>query len=202
MVGEHGAEDPSRWATVSSIAAKIGCSAHTLHEYVKKAEVDNSKREVLAGDVTERMKALERENRELRQANEILCKASANFARAELVLWNPWLLTQSGAFARTPLTKTDTRPPVQAMISFIDEHRAVLGGEPICRLLPIARSIYYEFIAKRTDMDRLSARARRDIAMRVEICRVFNENFQVYGARKVWRQLQRKGYDIARCGVR
>ncbi|SCY90965.1 Transposase InsO and inactivated derivatives [Rhizobium sp. NFACC06-2] len=87
------------------------------------------------------------------------------------------------------------------MISLIDEHRSVLGVEPICRLLPIASSTYYEVIAKRTDVDRLSARARRDMAMKVEIRRVFNENFQVYGVRKVWRQLQREGYDIARCTV-
>lgn len=87
------------------------------------------------------------------------------------------------------------------MTSFIDEHRSVLGVEPICRLLPIAPSTYYEVIAKRTDVDRLSARARRDIAMKGEIRRVFNENFQVYGVRKVWRQLQREGYGIARCTV-
>jgi transposase InsO family protein len=87
------------------------------------------------------------------------------------------------------------------MISFIDEHRSRLGVEPICRLLPIAPSTYYEVIAKRTDVDRLSARERNDIAMKVEIRRVFNENFQVYGVRKVWRQLQREGFDVARCTV-
>ena len=87
------------------------------------------------------------------------------------------------------------------MISFIEEHRSVLWVEPICRLLLIAPSTYYEVIAKRTDVDRLSARAQRDIAMKVEIRRVFNENFQVYGVRKVWRQLLREGYDIARCTV-
>jgi transposase InsO family protein len=87
------------------------------------------------------------------------------------------------------------------MISFIDEHRSVLGVEPICRLLPIAPSTYYEVIAKRTDVDRLSARTRRDMAMKVEIRRVFNANFQVYGVRKVWRQLQREGFDVARCTV-
>ncbi len=87
------------------------------------------------------------------------------------------------------------------MISFIDEHRPVLGVEPICRLLPIAPSTYYEVVAKRTDVGRLSARVRRDMAMKVEIRRVFNENFQVYGVRKVWRQLQREGFDIARCTV-
>ncbi|MFS8115292.1 IS3-like element ISRtr2 family transposase [Rhizobium jaguaris] len=177
MVLDHEAEHPSRWAAVSSIAAKIGCSAHTLHEWVKKADVDSGKRAGLPSDVAEKMKALERENRELRQANEILRKASAYFC-------------PGGA-----------RPPTEAMISFIDEHRSKFGVEPMCRLLPIAPSTYYDAIAKRTDVDRLSARARRDTAMKVEIRRVFNENFQVYGVRKVWRQLQREGFDIARCTV-
>ncbi|MBX4899533.1 MULTISPECIES: IS3 family transposase [Rhizobium] len=177
MVLDHEAEHPSRWAAVSSIAAKIGCSPATLHEWVKKTEVDSGKRTGLPSDVAEKMKAFERENRELRQANEIQRKASAYFC-------------PGGA-----------RPPIQAMISFIDEHRGVFGVEPICRLLPIAPSTYYEVVAKRTDVGRLSARARRDIAMKIEIRRVFNENFQVYGVRKVWRQLQREGFDIARCTV-
>lgn len=84
MVLDHEAEHPSRWAAVSSIAAKIGCSPATLHEWVKKTEVDTGKRAGLPSDVVEKMKALERENRELRQANEILRKASAYFAQAEL----------------------------------------------------------------------------------------------------------------------
>ena len=87
------------------------------------------------------------------------------------------------------------------MISFIDEHRGVFGVEPICRLLPIAPSTYYENVARRLDVDRLSVRARSDIGLKIEIRRVFNENFQVYGVRKVWRQLQREGFDIARCTV-
>ena len=84
MVLDHEAEHPSRWAAVSSIAAKIGCSPATLHEWVKKTAVDSGKRAGLPSDVAEKMKALERENRELRQANEILRKASAYFAMAEL----------------------------------------------------------------------------------------------------------------------
>jgi len=87
------------------------------------------------------------------------------------------------------------------MISFIDEHRSVFGVEPICRLLPIAPSTYYENVARRLDVDRLSVRARSDIGLKIEIRRVFNENFQAYGVRKVWRQLQREGFDIARCTV-
>jgi transposase len=78
--GQHG----SRWQAITSIAAKIGCSANTLNDWVKRAEVDSGKRVGIPSDMAERMKALERENRELRQANEILRKASAYFAMAEL----------------------------------------------------------------------------------------------------------------------
>jgi len=84
MVLEHESEHASRWAAVCSIAAKIGCTAQTLHEWVKKAEVDSGRRAGVPTEVVERLKALERENRELRQANEILRKASAYFAQAEL----------------------------------------------------------------------------------------------------------------------
>ena len=84
MVLDHEGEHSSRWAAVSSIAAKIGCTAQTLNEWVKKAEVDSGMRAGVPTDVAERLKALERENRDLRQANEILRKASAYFAQAEL----------------------------------------------------------------------------------------------------------------------
>ena len=78
--GQHG----SRWQAIVSVAAKIGCSANTLNEWVKRAEVDGGKRAGVTTEMAERLKALERENRELRQANEILRKASAYFAQAEL----------------------------------------------------------------------------------------------------------------------
>ena len=78
--GQHG----SRWQTIMSIAVKIGCAPQTLNDWVKKAEVDSGKRAGVSNEMAERMKALERENRELRQANEILRKASAYFAMAEL----------------------------------------------------------------------------------------------------------------------
>jgi transposase-like protein len=84
MVMEDEAEYPSRWAAVCSIAAKIGCSAHTLNEWVKKSEVNSGKRAGLPSDFSEKMKALERENRELRQANEILRKVSERFAMAPI----------------------------------------------------------------------------------------------------------------------
>jgi transposase-like protein len=84
MVLDHEGEHPSRWAAIMSIAAKIGCTAQTLNEWVKKAEVDNGGRAGVPTDFAAKLKALERENRELRQANEILRKASAYFAQAEL----------------------------------------------------------------------------------------------------------------------
>ena len=87
------------------------------------------------------------------------------------------------------------------MISFIDDHRGSHGVEPICRVLPIAPSTYHDHVAKRADPEKLSARAKRDEVLKPEIARVFAENFEVYGARKVWRQLRREGLDIARCTV-
>jgi len=84
MVQEHAGEYPMRWAAVESIAAKIGCAAQTLHDWTKKAEVDGGKRAGVPNEVAERLRALERENCELRQANGILRKASAYFAQAEL----------------------------------------------------------------------------------------------------------------------
>jgi transposase len=84
MVLEHEGEHPSRWAAMVSIAGKIGCSAHTLREWLQKADRDSGRVPGVPSDVAAKLKALERENRELRQANEILRKASAYFAMAEL----------------------------------------------------------------------------------------------------------------------
>ena len=84
MVIEHGREHASQWAAIVSIATKIGCAPQTLHNWVAQVERDSSKRSGPTSDERERIKALERENRELRQANEILRKASAYFAQAEL----------------------------------------------------------------------------------------------------------------------
>ena len=84
LVLDHEHEHPSRWAAVMSVAAKIGCTAQTLNEWTKKSEIDSGLRAGMPTDMAARLKALERENRELRQANEILRKASAYFAQAEL----------------------------------------------------------------------------------------------------------------------
>ena len=87
------------------------------------------------------------------------------------------------------------------MIAFIDDHRHTYGVEPICRVLPIAPSTYHAHAARRADPDRLPARAKSDAALMVEIRRVFEANFCVYGVRKVWRQLGREGFAVARCTV-
>lgn len=87
------------------------------------------------------------------------------------------------------------------MIAFIDEHRGVYVIEPICRLLPIAPSTYYRHAGRRSDPEQWSARARRDIELMPVIRAVWDENFGVYGVRKVWRQLLRDGVKVARCTV-
>ncbi len=87
------------------------------------------------------------------------------------------------------------------MIAFIDDYRGAYGVEPICRVLKIAPSSYHAHAARRRRPDTAPPRVQRDAALRVEIRRVFDENFQVYGVRKVWRQLVREGEDVARCTV-
>ncbi len=89
MVLDHERDYSSRWAMVVSIPEKIGCSPPTLHEWVKRAEVDSGKRAGVPTEIADKLKALERENRELRQPNEILRKASAYFAQAERAQ-TPW----------------------------------------------------------------------------------------------------------------
>ncbi|WP_210025736.1 IS3 family transposase [Methylobacterium sp. PvR107] len=177
MVFDHQGEHGSQYGAIRSIAAKIGCSGETLRNWVRQAERDQGQRPGPTTDERERIKALERENRELRQANEILRKASAYFC-------------DGGA-----------RPPVADMIAFVDDHREAYGVEPICRVLPIAPSTYHAHAARRADPGKLPARARSDAALMVEIRRVFEENFHVYGVRKVWRQLGREGIAVARCTV-
>ena len=87
------------------------------------------------------------------------------------------------------------------MIAFIDAHRDAYRVEPICRVLPIAPSTYFAHVTKRADPTKASARARRDGELCPEIRRVFDENFAVYGVRKVWRQLGRENVTVARCTV-
>ncbi|WP_148307676.1 IS3 family transposase [endosymbiont of unidentified scaly snail isolate Monju] len=177
MVFDHQGEHDSQWAAMTSIAAKIGCTPETLRKWVRQAERDQGLREGLTTSERERLKALERENRELRRANEILKTASAFFC-------------PGGA-----------RPQTEEMIAYIDDHRDRYGVEPICAVLPIAPSTYYEHKAREADPQRLPRRLQRDRALSDEIRRIWEENFQVYGARKVWRQLNRESIEVARCTV-
>lgn len=87
------------------------------------------------------------------------------------------------------------------MIAFIDDNRQEYGVEPICRVLPIAPSTYHDHAAKKRDPSLLSERASRDETLKIEIKRVFSENFCVYGVRKVWLQLRREAFSTARCTV-
>jgi len=125
----------------------------------------------------EELKRLQRENRELKKANEILRLASAYFAKAK------------------------ARPPAEVMVAFIDEHREEQGVESICAVLPIAPSTYYEQKAIAADPERGSPRRKRDTTLREEIRRVWESNLSVYGPRKVWRQLKREGHRVARCTI-
>ncbi len=87
------------------------------------------------------------------------------------------------------------------MIGFIDEHRKEYGVEPICRVLPIAPSTYHDHAARRRDPSRISDRAKQDETLKIDVKRVFDSNFGVYGVRKVWWQLLREGLPVARCTV-
>src|SRR5262245_44409442 len=88
---------------------------------------------------------------------------------------------------------------MEAMISFVDAYRDKHGVEPICRVLAIAPSTYHAHVARRAKPESAPARVKLDDKLSVEIKRVFNENFQVYGVRKVWRQMLREGHDVACC---
>ena len=87
------------------------------------------------------------------------------------------------------------------MVSYINEHRGRFGVEPICKVLPIAPSTYYTHRSLEDGPERRSARAKRDDDLKLEIQRVWDDNFRVYGVRKVWRQLKREGHVVARCTV-
>jgi putative transposase len=87
------------------------------------------------------------------------------------------------------------------MIAFIEDHKSTHGVEPICKVLPIAPSTYFDHPAKQADPAKLSARVRRDAALRPTISRVFRDNLKVYGARKVWLQMNREGVAVARYTV-
>ncbi|WP_429205307.1 IS3 family transposase [Massilia sp. UYP11] len=177
MVSEAGSQYESQWAAITSIAAKIGCTPETLRRWVRQQARDTGQRPGPTTAEEERVKALEREVRELRKANEILRLASGFFR-------------PGGA-----------RPPLQAVRAFIDRYRHAYGVEPICKVMQVASSGYWRYAAQQRNPALRCARVQRDEVLSVDIERVWQANLQVYGADKVWRQLRREGTDVARCTV-
>ncbi|WP_404856373.1 IS3 family transposase [Escherichia coli] len=178
MVLESQDEYDSQWAAICSIAPKIGCTPETLRVWVRQHERDTGGGD---GGLTtaerQRLKELERENRELRRSNDILRQASAYFCEGGV------------------------RPPLEKMMPLLDKLREQYGVGPVCSELHIAPSTYYHCQQQRHHPDKRSARAQRDDWLKKEIQRVYDENHQVYGVRKVWRQLLREGIRVARCTV-
>ncbi|WP_375155188.1 IS3 family transposase [Shigella flexneri] len=178
MVLESQGEYDSQWAAICSIAPKIGCTPETLRVWVRQHERDTGGGD---GGLTtaerQRLKELERENRELRRSNDILRQASAYFCEGGV------------------------RPPLEKMMPLLDKLREQYGVGPLCSELHIAPSTYYHCQQQRHHPDKRSARAQRDDWLKKEILRVYDGNHQVYGVRKVWRQLLREGIRVARCTV-
>ncbi|WP_155826676.1 IS3 family transposase [Laribacter hongkongensis] len=177
MVSDAKDQYESQWAAIVSIAGKIGCTPESLRRWIRQQERDTGQRPGTTGAEAARVKALEREVRELKKANEILRLASA-------------LFRAGGA-----------RPPHQVVNAFIDTHRARLGIEPICRVLQVAPSACRRQAARQRNPALRSNRAIRDEQLSEKIDRVWQLNHQVYGAAKVWRQLKREGQHAARCTV-
>ncbi|HFK3626057.1 TPA: IS3 family transposase [Escherichia coli] len=178
MVLESQGEYDSQWAAICSIAPKTGCTPETLRVWVRQYERDTGGGD---GGLTtaerQRLKELERENRELRRSNNILRQASAYFGEGGV------------------------RPPLEKVMALLDKLREQYGVRPVCSELHIAPSTYYHCQQQRHHPDKRSARAQRDDWLKREIQRVYDENHQVYGVRKVWRQLLREGIRVARCTV-
>ncbi|WP_404855164.1 IS3 family transposase [Escherichia coli] len=178
MVLESQDEYDSQWAAICSIAPKIGCTPETLRVWVRQHERDTGGGD---GGLTtaerQRLKELERENRELRRSNDILRQASAYFCEGGV------------------------RPPLEKIMPLLDKLREQYGVGPVCSEQHIAPSTYYHCQQQRHHPDKRSARCQRDDWLKREIQRVYDENHQVYGVRKVWRQLLREGIRVARCTV-
>ncbi|EJL4673079.1 IS3 family transposase [Escherichia coli O157:H7] len=178
MVLESQDEYDSQWAAICSIAPKIGCTPETLRVWVRQHERDTGGGDGgLTSAERQRLKELERENRELRRSNDILRQASAYFGEGGV------------------------RPPLEKIMPLLDKLREQYGVGPVCSELHIAPSTYYHCQQQRHHPDKRSARAQRDDWLKREIQRVYDENHQVYGVRKVWRQLLREGIRVARCTV-
>ncbi|MFM9448842.1 IS3 family transposase [Streptomyces acidiscabies] len=180
MVAEVRDDYPNETAALQAVAEKLGIgSRETLRNWLKQHDIDAGTRPGTTTEESAQLKALKKENAELKRANEIL-KAAAKFLRGR------------------------ARPATHTLVAFIDEHRDRFGGvEPICRMLTthdckIAPSTYY---AHKKRLGTPSARSVRDEELKERIQEVYTSNHRVYGARKIWRELNRQGHAVARCTV-
>ncbi|MFE5028309.1 IS3 family transposase [Streptomyces sp. NPDC056656] len=180
MVAEVRPEYDTEWSAMKAVAAKLGIgTTETLRKWVRQDQIDNGVRPETTTDESAQIKAMKKEIAELKRANEIL-KAAAKFLRGR------------------------ARPATHSLVAFIDEHRDRFGGvEPICRVLAqhgcqIAPATYY---ASNKRQLAPSPRYVRDEELKEQITEVYEANYRVYGARKVWRHLNRQGQKVARCTV-
>ncbi|MFJ7587544.1 IS3 family transposase [Streptomyces sp. NPDC097617] len=180
MFAEVRGDYPTETAALQSVAEKLDIgSRETLRNWVKQHEIDAGQRPGTTTEESAQLKALKKENAELKRANDIL-KAAAFFLRGR------------------------ARPATHTLVAFIDEHRDRFGGvEPICRTLTehdckIAPSTYY---AHKKRLENPAARTVRDAGTKARIQEIHTTNYRVYGARKIWRELHRQGHEVARCTV-
>ncbi|QUT18156.1 IS3 family transposase (plasmid) [Rahnella inusitata] len=177
MVLENQNTYNSQWAAICSIAPKIGCTPETLRIWIRQQEPVDDEQNALTASERQRLKELEREVRELRRSNDILPQASAYFG-------------PGGA-----------RPPLEKIMPLLENLSGEHGVGPVCHELDIAPSTYYWHQQRRKCPERRSSRDKRDAVLIPEIQRVYEENYSVYGVRKVWRQLKREGVGVARCTI-
>ncbi|WP_434085232.1 IS3 family transposase [Mixta hanseatica] len=177
MVLENQNTYNSQWAAICSIAPKIGCTPETLRIWIRQQEPVDDEQNALTASERQRLKELEREVRELRRSNDILRQASAYFC-------------PGGA-----------RPPLEKIMPLLENLSGEHGVGPVCHELDIAPSTYYWHQQRRKCPERRSSRDKRDAVLIPEIQRVYEENYSVYGVRKVWRQLKREGVGVARCTI-
>ncbi|MFH8520465.1 IS3 family transposase [Streptomyces gelaticus] len=180
MVAEVRDDYPNETTALQAVTDKLGIgSRETLRNWLKQHEIDAGTRPGTTTEESAQLKAMKKEIAELKRANEIL-KAAAKFLRGR------------------------ARPATHALVAFIDEHRDRFGGvEPICRTLTehdckIAPSTYY---AHKKRLAAPSARTVRDTELKELIRQVYTDNYRVYGVRKIWRELNRRGHTVARCTV-
>ncbi|WP_329453200.1 IS3 family transposase (plasmid) [Streptomyces sp. NBC_01724] len=180
MVAEVRPDYDTEWAAMKMVATKLGIgTTETLRKWVRQDQVDAGARPGTTTEESAQVKAMKKEIAELKRANEIL-KAAGEFLRGR------------------------ARPATHTLVNFIHEHRDRFGGvEPICRVLTeheckIAPSTYYAHHKRRAAP---SARTMRDAELKERISEVFAANYRVYGARKIWRELNRQGHAVARCTV-